>query len=92
MLEHEADVVAAQPRALALVHGAKVATVELELPVGGPVEGAQQLQHGALPRPRRSFDGDEFTGLDLDVDAVDGGHLGGPRPEDSAHILQRVDG
>src|SRR4051794_2258614 len=90
VLEHEADVVAPEAGAGALVHGPEVATVELEGAAGGAVEGAEQLQHGALAGAAGTLDGHELAGPDLDVHAVDGGHLRGPGAEDPPHVGERV--
>ena len=47
--------------------------VEEDLTIGRLLEPGEHAQRGGLTAPGRAEQGEELTGLDLDVDAVDGG-------------------
>jgi hypothetical protein len=66
LLEHEADLAAADARERVAREARHVLAVEDVPARGGPVETAQQVHEGRLARARGAHDGDEVTGVDLD--------------------------
>ena len=72
LLEDEAEAPGAQPRELGVGHGRGVLPGDADDAAAGPFEGAHHVEQGALARPRRTDDGDQFALVDAQVDAGQG--------------------
>ncbi len=94
LLEDEADALRAQRRQLAVGHPAHVEAAHLDPARGGPVEGAHDVEQGRLARPRGPDHAHQFSGIDPEVDAAQGGDRGGARvdPGHPAHLQDRAHG
>ena len=74
-LEHEAEGFTAQPGQLVVIELGHVLASEAVLAGAGPVQAAENVHQGRLAGPRGADDGDEFPGMDAQVDAAQ--HLHG---------------
>ena len=59
----------------AVAEPCEVTSLEVDLAVRGPVEGAEQLQQRRLARAARPHDHEELAAGDLEVDVAHGMHL-----------------
>ena len=73
-LEDEAEVAAADLGELIIVEPRDVVLTQQVLAAGRAIETAQQVEHGALARPRSTHDGDVLAGIDVDGHAPQGVH------------------
>src|SRR5690606_10814641 len=67
-LEYEANMIAAEQGALGLVHRYQILPLQPDLTRVGQVNAADQIQEGAFAAARGAEHGDEFAGLDLQID------------------------
>ena len=101
-LEHEPDVLAAVAGQLAFVRGGEIVVEEVDLPAGGRVEAAQDVEQRGLAAARRAQDHDELAPAEIQVHgaqrvhfdlahAIDLGEAPGPehRRVTGAHSLRR---
>ena len=70
-LEDEADVAVAEVREAAVVEGEDVDAGNLQAAGGGPVEGAEDVEEGALADAGGPGDAQGLAGEDLQVDALE---------------------
>ena len=75
LLEDEADRPQPERGQLAVAEPCEVATLEVDLAVGGPVEGAEQLEQRRLSRAAGPHDHEELAAGDLEVDIAHCMHL-----------------
>ena len=74
LLEHEPQPPGPQPRQLLVGHGRGVLPGDAHHAPGGPLQGAHDVQQGALARPRRADDGHQLARLDAQADPGQGHH------------------
>ena len=72
LLEDEAQSPGPQARQLLVGHGRGVLAGDADHAAGGPLQGAHDVQQGALARPRRADDGDQLALVDPQADAGQG--------------------
>src|SRR5690606_8737578 len=87
-LEHEAEVVAAQLRALVAVERLDMRTHEQVLAGAGPVEATDQVHCGGFSRTARPHDGNEIAARDVEVDPLQGLESGGAFTVDLGEAAQ----
>src|ERR1700676_566691 len=71
LLENEADLVGAIASEFAFTERAHVDAIDNGAPAGGPVEAAQNVDQGGLPRAGGAHDGDPFASGDLKTHAIE---------------------
>ncbi len=74
LLEHEADLAVAQLGEAVLVQGRGILAPDQHPPGAGPVEAADEVHAGRLPRARGSHDGDPLARLDGEAQPVEGAY------------------
>ena len=84
-LEDEADLLVAQRRELEFVEVLHRLAVEQVLALRRTIEGADEVEHGRLARPRRAHDGHQLAGAHGEVDRAQRVHL------DLAHLIDLAD-
>ena len=77
-LEHEAHMMTAVVRQRGVISGAEVEVAETHAAAGRPVEPAQYVEQRRLAGAGRSEQHQEFARVDVQVDAAQGVHRGGP--------------
>ena len=88
-LEDEAEPAVADAGQRVAVERRHVLPVEQVAPGGGPVEAAEDVHQRGLAAPRRTPDGHELAGGDLQAHAAERAHLHVPHVEDLGDVLDR---
>ena len=87
LLEHVADLAAAQEGQLVGVELRHVHAVDEDAPVRGGVQAADHVEEGGLAGARRSHHADVFAAVDVEVDPVERADLLLAAHEDAAHVV-----
>ena len=74
-LEDETNLLIAHRGQIEVVQLTEIAAVEQDLAGGRPVERADDIQHGAFARTRRSGNGQRFPASDFEGDPVEDLHV-----------------
>jgi hypothetical protein len=90
-LEDEAELVAPHPRQLAVLEAGELRPVDRDGARGRTVEARQEMHQGRLARTRRSHDGGESAGREVDRDIVEGVHRRVALAEGTAQVEGRDD-
>ena len=88
-LEDEADLVAAHLRELLLVQSGELDVAEEHLPRCERVESGDAMQQSRLAGTRRAHDRGVRPALEVDIDIVEGAHLGLARAVNLARVDRR---
>src|SRR5690606_14169113 len=76
LLEHEAELAAAEERQLGGAHAGGVDAADAHAPGGGRVDGGQQVEERALTAARGAHDAQELARRDAQVEGVERGVRG----------------
>ncbi len=74
-LEDKADPSIAKLCLLRLGHAKEVLPIERDGPTARCIQGADNVEQGALASPRGSNNGNQFTALNLKIDSLEHGHF-----------------
>ena len=74
-LEDEADAVPAEERERFFLRAVERPALVNEVPGGGHVEAAEDVEQGGFPAAGRAEQADKFTGVELDIHAVQRDHI-----------------